>query len=73
MKPFSKLIKNQDNLNKRIAKIKNQVINDSDVKQFLNQHQSELTKNIKINKNTTMVTIMHIVQTLLKVIFQNYI
>lgn len=34
MKPFSKLIKNQDNLNKRIAKIKNQVINDSDVKQF---------------------------------------
>lgn len=43
MKSFSKLIKNQDNLNKRIAKIKHQVINDSDVKQFLNQHQSELT------------------------------
>ena len=54
MKPFSKLIKNQDNLNKRIAKIKNQVINDSDVKQFLNQHQSELT-NEMIDKDLNVL------------------
>ncbi|BGE82203.1 primosomal protein DnaI [Staphylococcus petrasii] len=43
MKSFSSIIGSNNDLEQRIAKIKQQVLNDEDVKQFLTQHQSELT------------------------------
>ncbi|PTK57956.1 primosomal protein DnaI, partial [Staphylococcus haemolyticus] len=46
MKSFNSIIKSNGDLEKRIAKIKKQVINDPDVKSFLNEHQSELTNEI---------------------------
>ncbi|MGX0195110.1 primosomal protein DnaI [Staphylococcus haemolyticus] len=46
MKSFNSIIKSNGDLEKRIAKIKKQVVNDLDVKSFLNEHQSELTNEI---------------------------
>ena len=46
MKSFNSIIKSNGDLEKRIAKIKKQVVNDPDVKSFLNEHQSELTNEI---------------------------
>lgn len=43
MKRFNQIMGDSDQLSKRIAKIKHDVINDHDVKQFLEQHQAELT------------------------------
>ncbi|PNZ67932.1 primosomal protein DnaI [Staphylococcus croceilyticus] len=43
MKSFSSIIGSNNDLEQRIAKIKQQVLNDEDVKQFLTQHQSDLT------------------------------
>ncbi|GGG83636.1 primosomal protein DnaI [Staphylococcus pragensis] len=43
MKSFSSIIGTNNELERRIAKIKQQVLNDEDVKHFLTQHQSELT------------------------------
>ena len=68
MKSFNSIIKSNGDLEKRIAKIKKQVVNDPDVKSFLNEHQSELT-----NKKIMMGMIMKIVRTLLRVMFLNYI
>lgn len=43
MKRFNQIMGDSDQLSKRIAKIKHDVVNDHDVKQFLEQHQAELT------------------------------
>ena len=43
MKRFDQIISDSNQLFKRIAKIKHDVVNDHDVKQFLEQHQAELT------------------------------
>ncbi|MBF0814156.1 primosomal protein DnaI [Staphylococcus sp. KG4-3] len=43
MKSFNNIMGESDDLSKRIEKIKKDVINDPDVKRFLNKHQSELT------------------------------
>ena len=61
-----------------------QVVNDPDVKSFLNEHQSELTNEIidndlnvlqeyKDQQKIMMGMIMKIVRTLLRVMFLNYI
>lgn len=84
MKSFSSIIGSNNDLEQRIAKIKQQVLNDEDVKQFLTQHQSELTNKMidndlnilqeyKDQQNIMMVMIMNIVQILLKVIYLNSI
>ncbi|PTI91407.1 primosomal protein DnaI [Staphylococcus warneri] len=43
MESFKNIVGSNKDFEKRIAKIRQQVINDPDVKQFLNEHQSELT------------------------------
>ena len=43
MKRFDQIMGDSNQLFKRIAKIKHDVVNDHDVKQFLEQHQDELT------------------------------
>ncbi|MGO2207421.1 MAG: primosomal protein DnaI, partial [Staphylococcus xylosus] len=43
MKSFNNIMGESDDLSKRIEKIKKDVISDSDVQRFLNEHQSELT------------------------------
>ncbi|WP_210128100.1 primosomal protein DnaI [Staphylococcus sp. GDX8P114P-2] len=43
MKRFDQIMGDSNQLFKRIAKIKHDVVNDHDVKQFLEQHQAELT------------------------------
>lgn len=43
MKSFKNIMGSDSNLEQRISQIKQQVINDPDVKQFLTMHQSELT------------------------------
>ncbi|MDT4050034.1 primosomal protein DnaI [Staphylococcus arlettae] len=43
MKRFDQIMGDSNQLFKRIAKIKHDVVNDHDVKQFLDQHQAELT------------------------------
>ena len=43
MKSFKNIMGASDDLNKRIEKIKQNVIKDPDVKEFLEQHQSQLT------------------------------
>ena len=43
MKRFNQIMGDSNQLAKRIAKIKHDVVNDHDVKQFLEQHQAELT------------------------------
>lgn len=46
MKPINSILKTNNDLEKRIDKIKQQVINDPDVKAFLIEHKSELTNEI---------------------------
>lgn len=43
MESFKNIVGSNKDFEKRIAKIRQQVVNDPDVKQFLNEHQSELT------------------------------
>ncbi|MBF7018471.1 primosomal protein DnaI [Staphylococcus sp. 18_1_E_LY] len=43
MKSFENIMGESNDLTKRIAKIKQEVVNDKDVKAFLTEHQSELT------------------------------
>ena len=43
MKSFKNIMGASDDLNKRIEKIKQNVIKDPDVKEFLEQHQYQLT------------------------------
>ena len=45
MKSFNSIIKSNGDLEKELLKLK-QVVNDADVKSFLNEHQSELTNEI---------------------------
>lgn len=45
MKSFNSIIKSNGDLEKELLKLK-QVVNDPDVKSFLNEHQSELTNEI---------------------------
>lgn len=46
MKSFNSIMRINDDLEQRIAKIKQQVINDPDVKTFLTEHKAELTNEI---------------------------
>lgn len=46
MKPFDQIMGANDAIQKRIEKIKRQVINDPDVKAFLEAHQSEITSDM---------------------------
>lgn len=46
MKPFSQIMRSNDAINKRIEKIKKQVVSDPDVKAFLEAHQSEVTNDM---------------------------
>ena len=77
MKSFKNIMGASDDLNKRIEKIKQNVIKDPDVKEFLEQHQSQLTnamidedlnvyKSIKINRSIMMVIVLKNVLILLK-------
>lgn len=43
MKPFNQIMGDSNDLSKKIAKIKKDVVNDPDVKQFLESHKAELT------------------------------
>ena len=43
MKQFKSIINTSQDFEKRIEKIKKEVINDPDVKQFLEAHRAELT------------------------------
>lgn len=83
MKSFNSIIKSNGDLEKELLKLK-QVVNDPDVKSFLNEHQSELTNEIidndlnvlqeyKDQQKIMMGMIMKIVRTLLRVMFLNYI
>lgn len=79
MKSFNSIIKSNGDLEKELLKLK-QVVNDPDVKSFLNEHQSELTNEIidndlnvlqeyKDQQKIMMGMIMKIVRTLLRVMF----
>ena len=56
MESFKNIVGSNKDFEKRIAKIRQQVVNDPDVKQFLNEHQSELT-NAMIDEDLSLIHI----------------